>query len=65
MSRFSVDQRSYNLAEHFLEGHKDVTLEQKKELAQQIQDICEDFLNDLEREEECPRCHQHIPHVHT
>jgi phenylpyruvate tautomerase PptA (4-oxalocrotonate tautomerase family) len=44
MARFSVDPKSYELAEHFLADVEGATEEQKRELAQQIQDVCEDFI---------------------
>lgn len=42
--RWSVDPKSYELAEHFAQG-ENLTEAELKELSQAIQDCCEDFLS--------------------
>ena len=47
MTRWSVDEKSYELAEHFAQG-EDFTEAELKEFSQVIQDACEDYLRDRE-----------------
>lgn len=47
--RFSVDPKSYDLAEHFLADKPNVTEDERRDLAQHIQDAIEDWLNDHSR----------------
>ena len=55
MSEFSYDERCEDLAEHFLAGsEKPATEENKKELAQAIQDAVENWFAGFEEE--------HIPY---
>ena len=46
--RYSFDSACYSLAEHFLSDYENVTEQNKKNLAQNIQDACEDFLDTFE-----------------
>jgi hypothetical protein len=43
LRNWSVDPKSYELAEHFAQGEH-FTEHELKELSQLIQDVCEDFL---------------------
>ena len=42
MKQWSVDPKSYELAEYFAQG-ENFSEEELKQLSQQIQDVCEDF----------------------
>lgn len=48
----SFDPKCWDLARHFLADVKGVTPEVENELAQEIQQVIEDFLEALESEEE-------------
>lgn len=45
----SYDPKSYYLAEHFLEDVDGATKDDALELAQAIQDVCEEHCRDVER----------------
>jgi hypothetical protein len=48
-SKPSYDSKCLELAEYFLSDVDGTTGEQKSELAQAIQDVCEDFCRDVAR----------------
>lgn len=47
----TVDEKSAELAKHFLADVKGATAEDATELAEQIQSVCEDFCREIERSE--------------
>ena len=48
----SFDQRSYDLAEHFLFDIPGATADEHNELAEAIQQVCEDHCAEFERRRE-------------
>lgn len=47
----SIDEKSIELARHFLSDVKGATEEDQQELAEAIQQLCEDFCGDIARDE--------------
>ena len=50
-----VDQKSYDLAEHFLSDVKGATKEDTQEMAEAIQRLCEDWCGAIEESERSRR----------
>lgn len=49
MARMSIDEKSAELAKHFLSDVKGATAEDETELAEAIQSLCESFCRDIEQ----------------
>ena len=47
--RMTVDEKSVDLAKHFLTDVHGATAEDETELAESIQQVCEDFCQEVER----------------